>query len=98
MYFSDKVKLRAITNTTDPDGFPSATATETEVWANKHSIKRSEYFSAQAAGVQVDIGFVVHSEDYADQTELEYEDVIYSIIRTYEVDGGDIDLTCAKRG
>jgi SPP1 family predicted phage head-tail adaptor len=97
MYFSDRVKLRAVTSTADSEGFASESATETTVWADKHSIKRSEWFAASAAGVRVDIGFVVRGEDYANQTELEYAGQIYDIVRSYAVDGGRVDLTCARR-
>jgi len=94
--WSDIVKLRskAIEYV---DGFPVETTAETEVYANRHSVKSAIFFAAQAAGRQLDIAFTVQSAEYAGQTELEHRGVIYDVVNTYELDPTRTDLNCRRR-
>ena len=97
MYFSDCVILRE-TITVYANGFPVDTVTaETEAFADKHSVKSSLFFAAQAAGKQLDVAFTIHIVDYAGQTELEYDGVLYEVVNTYELDSERIDLNCRRR-
>ena len=96
MYYSDRITLRKIT-TTYTGGFPSESVVETIVWADRHSIKRAEFFAAQAAGIQADIAFTVRIEDFDDHTEVTHGTKTYDIVRTYELDSENIDLTCRRR-
>ncbi len=97
MYFSDRVKLRDAV-TAYADGFPVETiTTETEVFADRHSVKSSLFYAAQAAGKQLDVAFTVHIPDYAGQTELEYNGALYEVVNTYELDSERVDLNCRRR-
>lgn len=96
MYASDIVTLRKVT-TTYVDGFPTETVETAEVFADKHSVKSSIFFAAQAAGRQLDVAFTVNIDEYAGQTELSHKDVVYDVINTYELDSERIDLNCRRR-
>ncbi len=97
MYFSDRITLREAT-TLYAGGFPVETAAkESEVFADRHSVKSSLYFTAQAAGKQLDVAFTVHIVDYAGQTELEYNGSAYEVVNTYELDSERVDLNCRRR-
>ncbi len=97
MYFSDRVKLRG-TSSTYVGGFPvEGEATETEVFADRHSVKSALFYAAQAAGKQLDIAFTVHISDYAGQAELEYNGALYEAVNTYELDSERVDLNCRRR-
>jgi SPP1 family predicted phage head-tail adaptor len=96
LYYSDRIKLRAVA-TTYSGGFPTDEVTGTVVWADKHSVVRSEFYAAQNAKVRVDVGFTVHKDDYSNQTEIEYGGAVYDVVRAYELDSENVDLTCAKR-
>ena len=102
MYASDIVTLRKVT-TTYVDGFPTETVESAEVFADKHSVKSSIFFAAQAAGRQLDVAFTVNIDEYAGQTELAYgvdsdgKPIIYDVINTYELDAERIDLNCRRR-
>lgn len=96
MYFSDLIKLRTVSTSYTSSPFGSDSVTEKTVFADKHSVKRTEFFAAQSAKMRADIGFLVRKEDYSNQTEVEYNSVVYDVIRTFE-DGDNIDLTCSKR-
>jgi len=94
MYFSDKIKLIAISYTENSLGDIIETKTETEVFANKKSIRQSEFYQAAATGLRPEIMFEVWSEEYSNQPKLKYNNKLYTIIRTYDKDGELIELIC----
>lgn len=94
MYFSDKIKLIAITVTENSMGDKIEKETETEVFANKRSIRQSEFYQAAATGLRPEIMFEVWSEEYSNQPRLEYNNEPYTIIRTYAKDGELTELIC----
>ena len=83
MYFSDKIKLIVITVTENSMGDMIETETKTEVFANKRSIRQSEFYQAAATGLRPEIMFEVWSEEYSNQPRLEYGSKQYTIIRAY---------------
>ena len=95
MYFSDRIKLRTVTSTF-VDGIYTDTATTKEVWADVQSAKRSEFYSALSAGQRVDIVFVVNTDDYTEQTEVEYRSKVYKVLRVYQTTPDYIELTCTR--
>lgn len=96
MYFSDQIKLRTVTKSYSTSAFGTDTVSEKTVFADKHSVTRTEFFKAQAVNMRADIGFLIRKEDYTNEKEVEYASVVYDVIRTYE-DGDNIDLTCTRR-
>ena len=50
MYWRDVVTLKAGTEGRDADGFPKETITETTVFADVSSTKRSEFYAARQSG------------------------------------------------
>jgi hypothetical protein len=74
-----------------------------EVWADRHSVKSSIFYAAQAAGRQLDVAFTVSIDEYAGQTELSYgvdsdgKPIVYDVVNTYELDSERIDLNCRRR-
>lgn len=93
MYFSDKIKLIAISHTPNSMGDMIETKTKTEIFANKKSIRQSEFYQAAATGLRPEIMFEVWSDEYNSQPKLEYNGKEYTIIRTY--DQGELtELVC----
>jgi SPP1 family predicted phage head-tail adaptor len=97
MYFCDVITLRAVTITLDSFGDSVKSYTDTEVFANKKSVTRSEFFSATSAGTKIDAVFEVRTEDFDNQTAVTYGTVNYEIIRAYQKDGKTVELSCAVR-
>ena len=93
MYFSDKIELIAITVTENSMGDMIETETKTEVFANKKSIRQSEFYQAAATGLRPEIMFEVWSEEYSNQPKLKYNNKLYTIIRTYDK-GERTELVC----
>ena len=78
-------------------GIPVLDETKTTVWADKLSAKRAEHYAANAAGIRVDIVFSVNADDYTGQTEVEWNNEKYSVVRSYASGRGRVELTCALR-
>ena len=95
MYFSDKVILRTEVITTDEYGFTEKANLDTEVWADKKTATRTEFYSAQSAGIEVSAVFTVN--DYSDEKILIHETKEYDIKRVYQKGDGEYELTCSDR-
>lgn len=98
MYFSDKITLRAVVSNVDASGYPTTpTNTDTEVWANVKSAVRSEFYAANANGIDVTQMFEVHAEDWSNQTQVVYGTKTYDVVRAYQKGLGVVELTCSDK-
>ena len=89
----DVIKLISIVKTTDAIGDIVEKEAEREVFANKKSIKQSEYYQALSVGLKPELTFQVHSYEYEAEKLLKYNDKPYNIIRTFEK-GDFVELIC----
>ena len=94
MRFNEVIALRSFTTTRDEYGEPINTPIEKEVYADKKSVTRSEFYSALTGGINASIVFVIRSEDYDDQTEVAFNSKPYNVIRTFQKGEGFIELVC----
>ncbi len=87
MRMLDEIKLR----TALPSGGALSsrpTPLETVAYADVRTVKRSEYYAAQAAGQRVDLTIIVNDEEYSGQSEVEYAGNIYLVVRAYRPNAG----------
>lgn len=91
--WSDTVDLITKTNTTDKYGDTISTEITTTVYANKLSIRQSEFYQAQSIGLKPEVAFEVRSFEYNGQGNLKFNNKEYSIVRTYDK-GEFIELIC----
>lgn len=63
------------------------------IYANKKSVRQSEYYQAQSNGVIPEIAFEIRTMEYEEQNHLTYKGERYRIVRTYEK-GEDVELIC----
>lgn len=94
MLFKDVIKLISITITENDMGDPVEIPVEREVFADKQSIRQSEFYQAAATGLRPELMFVVRTIDYNNEPKLKYNDKEYTIVRTYDKDGELIELIC----
>lgn len=94
MLFREVIDLISIATTENDMGDPIETETKLQVFADKQSIRQSEFYQAAATGLRPELMFVVRSIDYNQQPKLEYNSKTYTIIRTYEKDGELMELVC----
>lgn len=70
MYWRDVVTLKAVTEGRDADGYPKEKITETTVFADVSSTKRSEFYAARQAGISLALTVKVRAADYNGQERL----------------------------
>lgn len=97
MYFSDKITLRTESITYDDYGAPVTSYTGVDVWANKKSVKRSEFYAANANGIDLTVTFEVHTEDYDGQKNILFDGKEYVVVRTYQEGEGTVELVCSDK-
>ena len=84
MYWRDVVTLKAVTEGRDADGFPKEAITETTVFADVSSTKRSEFYAARQAGISLALTVKLRTADYNGQERLSYEGKEYKVERAYK--------------
>jgi len=94
MLFRDVISLITVTTTENELGDTIEVSTERQVFADKQSVRQSEFYQAAATGLRPELMFVVRTIEYNGETRLKYNDKEYSIIRTYDKDGELTELVC----
>jgi hypothetical protein len=84
MLFRDQLILVAITEPTNDLGNSVRTETQTTVFADKASVRQSEFYQASASGLRPELMFIVPTVDYAQQPYAIWNSKRYKIIRTYD--------------
>lgn len=101
MLWRDVATLVKVEKTPDADGYKTEKETRREVFVDKQSVKRSEFYAARQSGTAVAIVFLVRAADYNDETRVEYthpgadKPTVYSVVRTYTKAGEVIELNCS---
>lgn len=95
MYWRDVVTLKAVTDGRDADGFPAENIAKTVVFADVTSTKRSEFYSAKQAGVDLAITVKLRATDYNGQERLSYEGKEYKVERAYTQAREYFELNCS---
>jgi SPP1 family predicted phage head-tail adaptor len=80
--------------TTDDDGNQIIETAVDKILCGKKSITGNEFYKAATAGIKPTITLVIHPYEYFGQDRLKFEGKYYRVIRTYEVDIDNIELTC----
>lgn len=94
----DVLKLFTTTYTNDKYGVPRATQVENEVFCERKSVTRNEFFQAGRNGLNPEYVFSVFKGDYQGESVCEYDGKTYSIYRTYETDDDYIELYVERKG
>ena len=96
------IKLIKETKTVNKYGNTISTSTERTIFAEVKSIRRDEFYQAQAVGLKPEIKFVIADfADYEGEKKLKYApfggtEEIYTILRTYRTNY-QLEIVC-KRG
>lgn len=96
MLFKDVIKLISIETTPDNDGFPVTTEIKRQVFADKKSVRQSEFYQAALQNINLELMFDVRTVDYQEEKLLDYEGKRYKIVRTYDKDGEMTELICSR--
>lgn len=72
--------------------------TKNKCYAKAQSVKTNEFYSAVEVGLTPSVEFVVKKLNYNGESEIEWNDKRYAIIRTIEPKNKfDIVLVCARK-
>ena len=94
MLYRDVIDLVDATTVVNDLGDYVETETTSRVFANKKSIRQSEFYQAMANGLQPELMFEMKVIDYNNQDKLYFNNKKYNIIRAYNRNGEDIELVC----
>lgn len=67
-----------------------------EVYCNEKSVKASEFYQAQAAGMKPEVVLEVMLIDYSKEKFVLYDDEEYTVLRTYKKSKEKIELTLTR--
>lgn len=65
-----------------------------EVFLNEKGVKRNEFYQACAQGYRPELCVEIRAADYNRETHLEYDGVMYRILRSYPVKNECLELIC----
>lgn len=89
--------LQSVTITEDEIGNQTETSVDRQVFCAELSINSSEFYNAGQSGIKSEYLLVVDLEEYDNETSVLYQDIEYSIYRTYSRSDGLMELYCNKK-
>ncbi len=66
------------------------------VYANKKSVRQSEFYQSFAADLKAEKMFEVRVEEYGDERMLRFDNEDWYIIRTFTKNGEIMELICSR--
>lgn len=96
MLFRDVVDLLRIDEGVNENGFSALVISKrTPVFANKKSVRQSEFYQASMQGIQLELMFEIRATDYNGENALEFEGKQYTIKRTFDRNNDFLELICS---
>lgn len=94
MRWSDVIYLISQHNETNDFGDTIPVELERKVYANKKSVRQSEFYQAMSNDLKPEIMFEITSFEYNDEPHVKYKGKRYLVIRTYHTKGDRMELVC----
>lgn len=94
--YNDVITLIAQVYAKDDIGNEVASETNKQVYCKVKSVRSAEYYQAAQQGLKPELVFVVHPYEYNDEKTANYNNVRYNILRTYQIDTENMELTCER--
>jgi SPP1 family predicted phage head-tail adaptor len=92
--FSDVIELITYIETQGELGQTNKTPDFRRVYAQRKSVRQSEFYQAATAGMKPEIAFDMRVIDYNQEEKLKYNGGTFRIIRTYQRNTEMIELIC----
>lgn len=70
---------------------------KTEIFCNVNSVDRNQFYNAGAKGFKLSYIITINEFEYDDEEKLIYNNEMYDIVRTYELDNGLLELTIGEK-
>ena len=94
MLFNEIVTLIIETHTINDIGDIIPVQAKRQVFADKQSVRQSEFYQSAATGLKPELMFVVRSIDYQDEPKIEYNGKQYTVTRAYAKGAELTELIC----
>ncbi|MFS0864123.1 phage head closure protein [Fredinandcohnia sp. 179-A 10B2 NHS] len=94
MMWRDVINLISETIIENDMGDSISAETKKQVFANKKSIRQSEFYQAQATGLKPEMMFEIRYSEYNDEQKIEYNNKTYNVIRAYTKNEEILELIC----
>lgn len=94
---SSEIYLVVETWTRDEYGINQKTETLRKVYANVSSVTMSEWFEGGRAGLNPELRMTMFEPDYDEERILVYQNVRYTVYRTYRTKNDMIELYVERR-
>jgi SPP1 family predicted phage head-tail adaptor len=95
--FNKTIELMSTTVTQDSIGQQVKAYTYRKIYVKEKSVPQSEFFSAGQREIKPSAVFIIRDGEYEGETMLRYNNVVYSIYRTYKVKNEMIELYAEVR-
>lgn len=93
---NDVIELISTYLYVDENGFEIQAERKREIFADKKSVRSSEFYQAQSQGFKLGIMFNIKPYEYDNEEYLIFENQKYKIERTYEKDSENLEIVCSK--
>ena len=67
-----------------------------EVWCNEKDVRQSEFYAAINSDLKLSKMFEVKPYEYDNQTHVLFDDVVYTVKRTFKRDNEHLELICVE--
>lgn len=94
MMWKDVIHLISETSTENDMGDAISVENKKLVFANKKSIRQSEFYQAQANGLKPELMCEIRYGDYDDEQKIEYNNKEYNVIRVFTKNDEILELIC----
>ena len=92
------IKLRKNAGSTVDDwGNPIESLEEWEVFAERTSVRQSEFYQAAAQGMKPSVVFEIYAEEFREAESILSEGIEFSIIRTFQKTLDRLEVICERK-
>lgn len=95
---SNVITLIGETETRNKYGVWESIKTSRDVFCQKESVTRAEFFDGGRNGLNPEFKFVVFFADYQGERELSYDGKSYAVYRTYQAKTDVLELYVERKG
>lgn len=89
----DITLIKQVENGKDDDGNIQYTEERTEIEAEQRDVGYREFYNGAQSGLRPELKFIVHSFEYDNQKQVEFDGLRYEVLRTYRIDSYYTELT-----
>ncbi len=82
--------------TVNENGYKTLVESRRNVFCNKKSATRSEFYAAKQAGDKITLVLEVRGADFQEETQVEFGGKRYEVVRAYTKSGEIFELNCKE--